>query len=113
MPENLLPREGLQMFEELKNKIEKIYNNKEQLKTTPAKDAVLEALALLNDGKIRVAEKQTSGWEVNVWVKQAILLYFQIAEMREIQSGDLEYYDKIPVRTDHNIRGVRVVPPAV
>lgn len=101
------------MFEELKKTIEEIYINKDLLKSQHSKEAVLEAMALLNDGKIRVAEKISGEWTVNVWVKQAILLFFQISSMREIQSGDLEYYDKIPVRTDHNIRGVRVVPPAV
>lgn len=79
-----------------------------------AKESVLEAIELLSKGKIRVATQLEPGnWQVNAWVKQAILLYFGLSEMKSIQSGDLTYYDKIPTRTDHVEQGVRVVPPAV
>ncbi len=101
------------MFEELQKKIEKIYDDRSLIKATASKDAIHEAMELLNGGQVRVAEKKNGEWEVNIWVKQTIMLFFQISEMREITSGDLEFYDKIPVRTDHNVRGVRVVPPAV
>ncbi len=69
---------------------------------------------LLNFGKIRVAEPLRQGeWKVNAWVKKAILLYFGVTEMGEIRSGDLTFYDKIPVRKDHKEQGVRVVPHAL
>lgn len=75
---------------------------------------VQEVIEALSVGKIRVAEQVGPGeWKVNVWVKKAILLYFKIAQMREIKSGELVYWDKIPLRTDHATSGVRVVPPAV
>ncbi|HNJ34986.1 MAG TPA: 2,3,4,5-tetrahydropyridine-2,6-dicarboxylate N-succinyltransferase [Leptospiraceae bacterium] len=79
-----------------------------------AREAVLEALSLLNQGKIRVAVCKAPGdWEVQAWVKKAILLYFGITEMKEVHSGDLSYFDKIPTRTDHKEAGIRAVPPAV
>ncbi|MCB1305360.1 MAG: 2,3,4,5-tetrahydropyridine-2,6-dicarboxylate N-succinyltransferase [Leptospiraceae bacterium] len=102
------------MYEEMKEQIEAMYENRDMMKEPAAKELVREALELLNQGKIRVAEQISQGqWQVNAWVKKAILLYFPLAEMRSISSGDLEYYDKIPVRTDHSMRKVRVVPPAV
>jgi 2,3,4,5-tetrahydropyridine-2-carboxylate N-succinyltransferase len=98
----------------LKSKIEHIYANRDELKSQEGKNAVLETMALLNDGKLRVSEPVKQGeWKVNIWAKQAILLYFGITEMKEIRSGDLVFYDKIPVRTDHKERGVRVVPHAI
>jgi 2,3,4,5-tetrahydropyridine-2-carboxylate N-succinyltransferase len=45
-------------------------------------------------------------------VKQAVLMYFKIAEMKEMDSGALRWFDKIPVKTSHAIDGVRAVPPA-
>lgn len=94
--------------------IEHAYDNRDDLKKPDTKNAVLEAMKLINMGQLRVATPKAPGeWIVHAWVKKAILLYFSISEMREITSGDLEYYDKIPVRTDHDLTGVRVVPPAV
>ena len=102
------------MYQELEKKIEEIYENKDKLSEPGGKEAVLEAVALVNDGKLRVAEQVKQGeWKVNAWAKKAILLYFPISEMRNMESGDFSYYDKIPVRTDHAERGVRVVPPAI
>jgi len=103
------------MYEELAAKIEELYEHKkEELRKPESQQSVLDALELLNDGKIRVAEQIKQGdWKVNAWVKKAILLYFQVAEMDEIQAGDFSFYDKIPVRTDHASRGVRVVPPGM
>lgn len=74
-------------------------------------NAIYETMEMLNNGLIRVAEQISIGnWKVNTWVKKAILLYFKVSEMKLISAGDLVYYDKIPVRTDHQKSGVRVVP---
>lgn len=102
------------MYSKLQSRIEEIFEDREQLKSEGAREAVKEALSLLNSGEIRVASQKGPGqWEVHAWVKKAILLYFPITTMHEMRSGDLVYHDKIPVRTDHEKRGVRVVPPAV
>jgi 2,3,4,5-tetrahydropyridine-2-carboxylate N-succinyltransferase len=102
------------MHEELASKIDNLYEHREELHKTESKDAVLEVLEMLNDGKIRVAEPVKQGdWKVNAWVKKAILMYFQIAEMRDMHAGEFAFYDKIPVRKDHKNRQVRVVPPGM
>ncbi|MCB1173679.1 MAG: 2,3,4,5-tetrahydropyridine-2,6-dicarboxylate N-succinyltransferase, partial [Leptospiraceae bacterium] len=102
------------MSAELEQKINALYADRDQLQHPEAKEAVRQAMQKLNAGEIRVASQNGPGdWQVNAWVKKAILLYFGIAEMRSYQSGDLSYYDKIDPRLDHAERGVRVVPPAV
>ena len=102
------------MYEDLAAKIDELYENRELMNRPDSKEAVLETLELLNSGKIRVAEQiQQGDWKVNAWVKKAVLLYFPLSEMKEMNAGIFSYFDKIPVRTDHKERGVRVVPPAV
>lgn len=76
-----------------------------------AKDAVLRAIAALDRGEIRVAGPSDDGWTVNEWVKEAILLYFRITEVRTIGVGPFEYHDKIPTKTGLAEQGIRVVPP--
>lgn len=78
------------------------------------KSAVLDAIELLDQGKIRVAQPGENGlWQVNIWVKEAIMLYFGIMNMQTIHAGDIEYWDKIPLKKGYADRKVRVVPPAV
>ncbi len=76
-----------------------------------AKEAVFAAIGELDQGRLRVAEKVNGDWTVNDWVKQAILLYFQLTEVRVMQAGPFQYYDKIPTKQDLAGAGVRVVPP--
>jgi 2,3,4,5-tetrahydropyridine-2-carboxylate N-succinyltransferase len=72
-----------------------------------------EAIALLDAGEVRVAERAAEGWTVNEWVKKAILLYFRLRKVERMEVGDMEYLDKIPVKRGYADRGVRVVPPGV
>jgi 2,3,4,5-tetrahydropyridine-2-carboxylate N-succinyltransferase len=72
-----------------------------------------EAIALLDAGEVRVAEKVESGWIVNEWVKKAILLYFRLRKVEPMEVGGLHFLDKIPVKADYADRAVRVVPPGV
>ena len=71
------------------------------------------AIAALNRGDVRVAEKGPDGWAVNEWVKKAILLYFRVRKVEPMDVGGLHFLDKIPVKADYADRGVRVVPPGV
>lgn len=83
-------------------------------KAPEVRRAVEDTLTLLDEGEVRVANQGTDGeWTVHDWVKQAILLYFRIAEMRVIEIGPFEYHDKIPLKKGFRAAGVRVVPPAV
>ena len=72
-----------------------------------------EAIALLDRGEVRVAERTASGWAVNEWVKKAILLYFRLRKVEPMEAGGLHFLDKIPTKSDYAARGVRVVPPGV
>jgi len=85
---------------------------------THVKEAVLEAIDLLDRGEARVAEKREGRWVVNEWLKKAVLLYFRIEDNAFIKGGFTNYYDKVPSKyADYSSRdfragGVRVVPPA-
>jgi len=86
--------------------------------STPVRDAVMEAIERLDRGEIRVAEKRDGAWQVNDWVKKAVLLSFRINDNEFIKGGFTNYYDKVSSKyADFNSRefresGVRVVPPA-
>ncbi len=99
-------------MEELKKLITEAWENRGLLKKIDYKEAVRETIKLLDEGKLRVAEKKDGEWIVNEWVKQAILLYFPIQDMEVIEVGPFEYYDKIPLKKGYKEAGVRVVPPA-
>ncbi len=85
---------------------------------THVKEAVAEAIKLLDSGQARVAEKIDGKWQVNEWLKKAVLLYFCIQDNASVKGGFTNYYDKVPSKfADSNSRafregGVRVVPPA-
>ncbi|MFN2348825.1 MAG: 2,3,4,5-tetrahydropyridine-2,6-dicarboxylate N-succinyltransferase [Thioalkalivibrio sp.] len=85
---------------------------------THVKDAVLEAIDMLDRGTARVAEKKDGEWIVNDWLKKAVLLSFRIHDNQFIKGGFTNYYDKVPSKwADANSRdfregGARVVPPA-
>lgn len=78
-----------------------------------ARQAVLDTLAALDRGELRVAEKVGDDWIVHSWVKEAILLYFSVAEMQVMEVGPFEFHDKIPLKKNLAAAGVRVVPPGV
>ncbi|QBG35147.1 2,3,4,5-tetrahydropyridine-2,6-dicarboxylate N-succinyltransferase [Litorilituus sediminis] len=82
------------------------------------KQAVLDALAALNDGSGRVAEKIAGSWHVHQWLKKAVLLSFRIWDNQVIDGAESTFYDKVPMKySDYNqddfiADGVRVVPGA-
>ena len=82
-------------------------------------DAVRQAIALLNSGEARVAEKIDGDWHVNQWLKKAVLLSFRLADNDVIASGHAKFYDKVPTKyadytaADFERDGVRVVPDAI
>jgi 2,3,4,5-tetrahydropyridine-2-carboxylate N-succinyltransferase len=84
------------------------------------RDAVEQTLADLNAGRIRVAERRGVGeWQVNQWIKKAVLLSFRLSDNRAMRAGDLGFFDKVGTKFAHlddaqmRATGVRVVPPAV
>jgi 2,3,4,5-tetrahydropyridine-2-carboxylate N-succinyltransferase len=83
------------------------------LKDPATAQAVRDTVELLDRGELRVAEKGSAGWTVNAWVKEAILLYFAIAEMKVMEVGPFEFHDKVPLKRGLDKAGVRLVPPGV
>jgi 2,3,4,5-tetrahydropyridine-2,6-dicarboxylate N-succinyltransferase len=72
-----------------------------------------EAMRQLDAGEVRVAEPRDGAWVVNEWAKKAILLYFKLRRVEPMDSGSIQYLDKIPLKSDFAERGVRVVPGGV
>lgn len=99
--------------EQLQQHVQRAYADRALLKVSETAEAVRETVDLLDRGVLRVAEKRASGWEVNAWVKEAILLYFAISDMKTMELAPFEFHDKIPLKKGLAASGVRVVPPGV
>jgi 2,3,4,5-tetrahydropyridine-2-carboxylate N-succinyltransferase len=97
----------------LQQKIEEAYQDRELLKDKNYTDAVREVIEEVDKGRLRVAIPTENGWEVQQWVKQAILLYFGIQPMQTWNLPPLEFYDKMLLKKDYASLGVRAVPHAV
>lgn len=93
--------------------IEEAWDDRALLKKNEVKDAVREVVNLLDKGVLRVAEPTENGWQVNEWVKKAVVMYFPIQEMHTIELPPFEFHDKIPLKKDYAKLGVRVVPHAI
>ncbi|MBS1647537.1 MAG: 2,3,4,5-tetrahydropyridine-2,6-dicarboxylate N-succinyltransferase [Bacteroidetes bacterium] len=94
--------------------IEQIWDNRELLKAPSAQDAIRAVIEQLDKGLLRVAEPLSNGsWQVNDWVKKAVILYFPIQKMETIDLAPFEFYDKMKLKTGYQAMGVRVVPHAV
>ncbi len=93
--------------------IEKAWDNRELLKEEITQNTIREVVNLLDSGTLRVAEPIEGGWQVNEWVKKAVVLYFPIQKMETIEVGIFEYHDKIPLKRGYKEKGIRVVPHAV
>ncbi|MEE2981803.1 MAG: 2,3,4,5-tetrahydropyridine-2,6-dicarboxylate N-succinyltransferase [Pseudomonadota bacterium] len=107
---------------DLSRAIDEAFENRAQFNAESAspevRDAVDECLAKLDEGSLRVAEPADDGWQVNEWVKKAVLLSFKLSSNRVMSGGHSNYYDKIDVKFDgmgaaeFEKIGARVVPPA-
>jgi 2,3,4,5-tetrahydropyridine-2,6-dicarboxylate N-succinyltransferase len=98
---------------ELQARIEEVWKNRELLKEQKYTDAVRAVIEETDKGRLRVAEPEGDQWKVNEWVKQAILLYFGIQQMKTWTVGPMEFYDKMELKKDYAALGVRAVPHAV
>lgn len=91
------------------------WDDRSLIKNSEFKHSIDRVLDQLNTGQLRVAEPdpdRVGEWQVNEWVKKAILLYFVSQPMQPIEVGIFSYHDKIPLKQDFVAAGVRVVPPA-
>jgi 2,3,4,5-tetrahydropyridine-2-carboxylate N-succinyltransferase len=100
-------------MKEIREIIESAWNNRDLLKDQNTIDTIQKVVDLLDKGVLRVAEPTTDGWQVNEWVKKAVVLYFPIQKMETLEAGIFEYHDKIPLKRNFAERGIRVVPNAV
>jgi 2,3,4,5-tetrahydropyridine-2-carboxylate N-succinyltransferase len=108
---------------ELQQIIEQAFENRAEINpgnvAADVRDAVQTAIELLDSGEQRVAQPVAGGWQVNEWLKKAVLLSFRIRENQIMPGGFTQYFDKVDSKFDgcsheqHVASGVRVVPPAV
>lgn len=97
----------------LQQTIEQAWENRELLKEASTKQAIEEVIEALDKGKLRTAEPIAGGWQVNDWVKKAVIMYFPIRQMETIEVGPFEFHDKMKLKTSYASQGVRVVPHAL
>lgn len=85
----------------MQNEIQKLWDGLSSGGHANEKDKALiqKVIAMLDAGEIKVVEKKNGEWIVNVWLKQAILLYFKISSNKMSEAG-LKFYDKIPLKTE-------------
>ena len=109
----------MQKFEEI---IDKAWEDREQINKNSDQnilDTIKETINLVDNGKIRVAEKKNNEWIVHQWIKKAILLSFRINEMYTLPGPYATWWDKVKGKTagwskqDHLTAGFRMVPNSV
>ena len=109
----ILSLQKTETMDSLRLLIESAWENRTLLDENTTKNAIRKIVDLLDKGELRVAEPTTDGWQVNEWVKKAVVMYFPIQTMETIEVGPFEFHDKIPLKTGYAEKGIRVVPHAV
>ncbi len=109
----MLDQRNNKMISSLRKIILNSWDNRDLLKNNDTRKAIREVIDLLDQGKLRVAEKEGNAWKVNEWVKKAVILYFPIQEMQVTKLGPFEFYDKIALKTGYREKKIRVVPHAI
>jgi 2,3,4,5-tetrahydropyridine-2-carboxylate N-succinyltransferase len=98
----------------MKEIIEKAWENRELLKDGTTIRTIEAVIEEIDKGRLRVAEPLENGdWQVNEWVKKAVVMYFPIRKMETLEAGPMEFHDKMALKTNYAELGVRVVPHAV
>jgi 2,3,4,5-tetrahydropyridine-2-carboxylate N-succinyltransferase len=107
---------------DLQSIIETAYESRTQLTPRNAsnevRDAIEAALGELDAGRLRVATPHEGDWQVQEWLKKAVLLSFRINDNAVMPAASLNFYDKVPLKysgwsqEQFAAAGVRVVPPA-
>ena len=106
--------ESEMMNETLKKTIEEAWENRTLLAQAAVAEAVRRVVDLLDAGKLRTAEPLSDGqWQVNEWVKKAVILNFPLQRMEVSEAGPMQFHDKLKLKTGYDRLGVRVVPHAV
>lgn len=98
---------------ELQKKVENAWEMRFLLEKIEYQNHIQQVIKLLDEGVLRVAEPTQTGWQINEWIKKAVLMYFLVQRMQTLEVGIFEYHDKIPLKKNFTQRGIRVVPNAV
>lgn len=98
---------------ELQSMIQQAWNDRKLLQEESFTKAVHAVMEEVDKGRLRVAAPLEKGWQVNEWVKQAILLYFGVQQMETYSLPPFEFYDKMKLKSHYKELGVRAVPHAV
>ena len=98
----------------MRQAIEAAWENRALLSEKATIQAIEHVIEDLDKGLLRVAEPLDDGsWQVNEWVKKAVVLYFPIRQMETIEVGPFEFHDKMALKRNYKDLGVRVVPHAI
>lgn len=100
-------------MQKMRETIEAAWLNRDLVKDSATLQTIEEVIELLDKGKLRTAEPVEGGWQVNEWVKKAVILYFPTRKMETLQAGPMEFHDKMKLKTNYAELGIRVVPHAV
>ncbi len=94
--------------------IEAAWENRDLLKEKTTIEAIEHVIEELDKGKLRIANPTEDGtWQINEWVKKAVVMYFPIRQMETIEVGPFEFHDKMALKKNYKELGVRVVPHAI
>ena len=99
--------------DEIRRLVEATWAERSRLSDPAHREAVLAAVAGLDRGELRVAEKVGGEWKVNAWLMQAVNLYFAVAGMEVQDYGPFQVRDKIPLKKDLEKAGIRIVPGGI
>ncbi len=101
------------MVDTYRKMIEMAWENRALLENQETQAAIRACMELIDKGELRVAQPVQNGWQVNEWVKKAVILYFPIQKMEVSEAGVLEFHDKMKLKSGYKELGIRVVPHAV
>lgn len=98
----------------MRAEIEAAWEDRSLLNDPVTISAIEKVIEDIDKGLLRVAEPLENGdWQVNEWVKKAVVLYFPIRKMETIEVGPFEFHDKMALKRNYKELGVRVVPHAI
>ena len=104
---------GAVRWSEVRNTVDAAWDNPTLRSNADTMAAVEAAVEALDRGELRCAEPAGDGWQVNEWVKKAVVMYFPMREMKVMEVGPFEFHDKMALKRDYAGQGVRVVPHAI
>lgn len=98
----------------MQNIIEAAWQNRELLNDSKTQETINAVIEQLDKGSLRVAEPLADGtWKVNDWIKKAVIMYFPIRKMETMELKPFEFYDKMALKQNYAVLGVRTVPGSI